>query len=206
MAAFWVVSLLLVITPGADWAYAISAGLRGRSKVAPAVSGLALGAILATLAVAAGVGAVVAEHPMVLTVITGLGAGYLLWLGISMLLRPSEAGVAQGQTGDTPWHWLAKGAFVSGMNPKQLLLLLALLPQFVQHTAQWPVNVQIVVLGVLHAASCAVVYMGVGLGSRHVLGARPTAAQWVSRLSGVLMVGIAIMLLAERILQTAPVV
>jgi threonine/homoserine/homoserine lactone efflux protein len=40
MAGFWAVSLLLVITPGADWAYAISAGLRGRGAVIPAVAGM----------------------------------------------------------------------------------------------------------------------------------------------------------------------
>ncbi|PNQ94439.1 lysine transporter LysE, partial [Pseudomonas gingeri NCPPB 3146 = LMG 5327] len=30
LAAFWAVSFLFVVTPGADWAYAISAGLFGR--------------------------------------------------------------------------------------------------------------------------------------------------------------------------------
>ncbi|WP_394525483.1 hypothetical protein [Paenarthrobacter nicotinovorans] len=33
LAAFWAVSFLFVITPGADWAYAISAGLRHRTVV-----------------------------------------------------------------------------------------------------------------------------------------------------------------------------
>ncbi|PTU04584.1 lysine transporter LysE, partial [Pseudomonas sp. HMWF031] len=40
--AFWAVSILFVITPGADWAYAISAGLKGR-VVIPAVGGLLSG-------------------------------------------------------------------------------------------------------------------------------------------------------------------
>ena len=198
IAAFWLVSFLLVITPGADWAYAISAGLRGRTQVAPAVLGLAAGAMLATVAVAAGVGALVAQYPVVLTVLTLLGAAYLLWLGVAMLRRPCAATVAAAQGHDSPWRWMAKGACVSGLNPKLLLLLLALLPQFVQQTAPWSVALQIVALGAIHAASCCVVYMGVGLGSQRVLGARPAAALWVSRLSGVLMVGIAVMLIAER--------
>lgn len=62
LAAFWAVSLLFVITPGADWAYAISAGLNGR-VVIPAVSGLLSGHLLATLVVAAGVGGLVARYP-----------------------------------------------------------------------------------------------------------------------------------------------
>ena len=39
LAAFWAVSFLLVLVPGADWAYAIAAGLGDRS-VLPAVAGL----------------------------------------------------------------------------------------------------------------------------------------------------------------------
>ncbi len=198
IAAFWLVSFLLVITPGADWAYAISAGLRGRTQVAPAVLGLAAGAMLATVAVAAGVGALVAQYPVVLTVLTLLGAAYLLWLGVAMLRKPSAATVAAAHGHDSAWRWMAKGACVSGLNPKLLLLLLALLPQFVQQTAPWSVALQIVALGAVHAVSCCVVYMGVGLGSQRVLGARPAAALCVSRLSGVLMVGIAVMLIAER--------
>ena len=41
-AAFIVVDLMLVMTPGADWAYAITVGVRG-GRVLPAVAGLAGG-------------------------------------------------------------------------------------------------------------------------------------------------------------------
>ena len=78
LTAFWAVSFLLVITPGADWAYVISAGLRGRRLVLPAVIGLVCGALLATLAVAAGVGSLVAQNPVLLTALTATGALYLM--------------------------------------------------------------------------------------------------------------------------------
>ena len=42
VAAFLVVDVLLVLTPGADWAYAITAGLADR-PVLPAVAGLVTG-------------------------------------------------------------------------------------------------------------------------------------------------------------------
>lgn len=48
--AFWALSMMFVITPGADWAYAISAGLL-------------LGHLMATLIVAAGIGALVTSVP-----------------------------------------------------------------------------------------------------------------------------------------------
>lgn len=86
--AFWAVSILFVITPGVDWAYAISAGMRGR-VVIPAVTGLLLGHLTAILIVAAGVGALVASNPLALSLLTLLGAAYLLWLGINLLLHPA---------------------------------------------------------------------------------------------------------------------
>jgi threonine/homoserine/homoserine lactone efflux protein len=90
---------------------------------------------------------------------------------------------------------------VSGLNPKVFLLFLALLPQFTDPTASWPVPMQIIALGLLHAFSCGVVYLLVGFGSRVVLQARPVAAQVVSRLSGAIMIIIAVLLLIEQILR-----
>jgi threonine/homoserine/homoserine lactone efflux protein len=82
---------------------------------------------------------------------------------------------------------------------------LALLPQFVVATATWPVAGQILVLGGVHVANCAVVYTGVGVGARTVLRARPAAARWMSRISGAAMIIIAGVLVGEQVLaQTAP--
>ena len=39
IAAFWTVSMLFVLTPGADWAYAMAAGIR-HTNVGWAVAGL----------------------------------------------------------------------------------------------------------------------------------------------------------------------
>ena len=129
VAAFWAVSFLLVITPGADWAYAIAAGLRHR-RVLPDVGGLLAGHLAATAVVAAGVAALVARSPLVMTVLTVAGAVYLVWLGIGTLAHPSAPQAATEQATDSWVRQAAKGAGVSGLDPKVFLLLLALLPQF----------------------------------------------------------------------------
>jgi threonine/homoserine/homoserine lactone efflux protein len=67
LTAFWVVSFFLVVTPGADWAYAISAGMRDKA-IAPAIVGMLFGYLMITLIVAAGVGALVKSVPAILTV------------------------------------------------------------------------------------------------------------------------------------------
>jgi len=195
-AAFWAVSVLFVITPGADWAYAISAGIRGR-RVVPAVAGMLSGHLVATLIVAAGVGSVIAGAPGVLTLLTLAGAGYLLWLGLGMLRHPTAPAAGQNDAG-SPLKWALKGFCISGLNPKVFLLFLALLPQFTDVHAAWPLPLQMTALGLVHLISCGVVYLLVGYGSGTVLRTRPRAAQNVSRISGALMIIIAALLLAEQ--------
>jgi len=199
--AFWTVSFLLVLVPGADWAYAIAAGLRDRS-VLPAVAGLLAGYVALTAVLAAGVATVIVRWPLALTVLTALGAVYLLWLGITTVARPPAAGAAADESGQ-PWaRRAARGAGVSGLNPKALLLFAALLPQFITRgtASAWPFAAQIALLGLVHTANCAMVYTSVGTAARRVLRTRPAAATAVSRCSGAAMIVIAALLLAERLL------
>lgn len=185
IAAFWGVSILFILTPGADWAYAISAGLGHR--ITTGVTGLLLGHLMATLVVAAGVGALVAQVPAILTALTIGGALYLMWLGVQTIRHPSTP-VSGGEiAAGSAWGWVGRGWGVSGMNPKVLLLFLALLPQFTSLSSEWPVGGQILALGAVHLISCAAVYLAVALTARIVLGTRPTLARGVSRVSGVLM-------------------
>ena len=95
VAAFWVVALLLIVVPGADWAFVIGTVLGGR-PVLPAVSGLVLGYAGLTIVVAAGVGAVVARSPAALTALTVAGGLYLIWLGARSFARPGAHGVPPG--------------------------------------------------------------------------------------------------------------
>ncbi|MER7398082.1 LysE family transporter [Streptomyces sp. NPDC000151] len=201
IAAFWAVSALLVLVPGADWAYAITAGLRDRS-VLPAVGGLLLGYVGLTLVVVAGLAAVVASNPAVLTALTVLGALYLMWLGVMTLVRPAAPASADVPADAAPGARLLKGAGISGLNPKALLLFVALLPQFAAaHDSGngWPLAAQIAVLGLVHMANCGAVYTGVGVLARTVLRARPVVARAVTRVSGVAMLAIGALLLVERL-------
>ena len=91
LAAFWAVSFLLVLVPGADWAYAIAAQA---GPVGPPGGDQ----ILARLCGADGgshghVAAVIARSPQ-LTVLTTFGAVYLSGLGINTVTRPPAPGAA----------------------------------------------------------------------------------------------------------------
>ncbi|MFC3244355.1 LysE family translocator [Gordonia humi] len=105
---------------------------------------------------------------------------------------------------DAQRSWLAqagRGFGVSALNPKVLLLFVALLPQFTSPTSSWPVGVQILLLGGVHVATTAVVYFTVARGAGRLLTGRPRLARAVGRASGAIMMAVAVVLIAEQILS-----
>ncbi len=198
IVAFWAVALLLIIVPGADWAFILSSGLRGRT-VLPAVSGIVLGYAGITLVVAAGVGALVARSPAFLTGLTIAGGLYLMWHGARTLAGPSAPGDHAGAPAGASRGTLARGIGVSALNPKGLLVFLALLPQFTDPRGSWPPAAQLGTLGLVFVASCAVFYLCLGSFARRILGSRPAAARAITRFSGAAMIVIGALLLADRL-------
>ncbi|MER8224424.1 LysE family translocator [Streptomyces sp. NPDC094143] len=201
LAAFLAMDLLLVFTPGADWAFAITAGLRDRSVV-PAVAGLVAGYAGYTLLAVAGLVVVVASSGTLLTALTVAGAGYLVWLGWETLRQPAVPGAAgpgAGTEGSSRLRVMLRGAGTSGLNPKALLLYFSLFPQFIDPAGSWPVATQTGLLGALHMTACAVVYLAVGVLARTVLSTRPAVARAVTRASGAVMIVIGGLLLVERL-------
>ncbi|MBM7831695.1 threonine/homoserine/homoserine lactone efflux protein [Agromyces cerinus] len=201
LLACWAMMTFMVLVPGPDWAYIIASGLRDRS-ILPALSGILIGYLAAVAAVAVGVGAAVAAMPWVLSGLTFAAAAYLVYLGMRVLIEPPGlvAGAGPGGGAETrPWLRLVQGAGVSGLNPKGLLVLVVLLPQFTDAAGAWPIPVQLAVLGLIFVGSCALVYFVVGMGARTVLRARPSAMRLVSRISGAAMVVLAVVLVVEQL-------
>lgn len=201
--AFILVAAALACTPGVDWAYSITAGLRQRSFV-PAVAGLCGGYVLHTALLVAGLAAVLAGMPGVLGWITLAGAGYLMWLGISTLRSwrgaSFSAADAVGRPSASQLRTFLQGMGTSGINPKGLLFYVALIPQFVSADASLPVPVQSGLLGMTFVALAGLVYTAVALLSRTLLQSRPGAARAVTLASGIIMVLLGLVLLGEQLL------
>jgi len=198
IAAFWAVAAFLIAVPGADWAYVIGTVLSGRPVIV-AVSGIVIGYAVITIVVAAGVGAVVARTPASLAALTIAGGLYLLWLGVRSFLRPAGHGPAQGPAARTDRATFVKGIGVSGLNPKGLLVFLAVLPQFATPRGTWPLTVQLAVLGLVFMLTCAAFYLGMGSVAHKILDGRPSIARVVSRFSAAAMIVLGMLLLAEHL-------
>jgi threonine/homoserine/homoserine lactone efflux protein len=87
-----------------------------------------------------------------------------------------------------PRATLARGVGVSGLNPKGLLLFLALLPQFTSPRWSWPLAAQLGFLGLVFMLTCGAFYFCLGSSARKILHARPAAARAVTRFSGAAMI------------------
>jgi threonine/homoserine/homoserine lactone efflux protein len=199
LASFAALDFLLVMTPGADWAFAIAAGLKGDGVVAP-VAGLAAGYLAQAALVTAGLGGLLARNADALRIITIGGAVYLLSLGIAVIRRPAPI-TAAAKDAVSRIRGGLRGAAVSGLNPKGLLLFFAIVPQFVVAKAAWPVPVQLATLGLFHVAACSVVYLSVALGAGRLLRSKPGAAHIVGRVSGAAMILVALALTGERLIS-----
>ena len=200
--AFVVVAVTLACTPGVDWAYSISAGLRQRSFL-PAVAGLCSGYVLHTVLLVAGLAALLTGVPGLLGWLTIAGAAYLLWLGVSTTRSwrgaSFSADDAVGQSRNQLRTFL-QGMGTSGINPKGLLFFLALVPQFVSPEASLPVPVQSGVLGLTFVLFAGIIYTAGALTSRKLLQSRPSAARVVTLASGIIMMGLGTVLLGEQLL------
>ena len=137
LVAFAVASVVLIAVPGPSVLFVIgrSLALGWRGGVLT-VLGNATGQLVQVIAVALGVGVVVAESVVLFSIVKFAGAAYLVFLGIRTILR---RGHAARQPAPAPpssrWTLVRQGALVGATNPKSVVFFVAILPQFVDYHA-----------------------------------------------------------------------
>jgi threonine/homoserine/homoserine lactone efflux protein len=129
--AFVGVLLVVLCTPGPDFAVVLRHALTRPRRGARAAAGIVTGLAGHTLAAAAGLSAVLAALPDVLTAIRLAGAAYLVWLAVHALRAAlvRDPGAAQARVRSS--HPYLDGLAGNLLNPKALLFFLGLIPQFV---------------------------------------------------------------------------
>lgn len=160
LLAFLPVALALNLLPGPDMMFCLAQGLRGGPRRAWAASaGIAAGAMVHVTLAGLGLGAAVAAYPAAFGAIRWAGAAYLLWLAWrTWTAPPAEPTSAAARR---PWAAFRDGMLVNLSNPKVILFILALLPQFVSHAL--PVLPQFIVMGAIIATGGLLVNGAVGV-------------------------------------------
>jgi threonine/homoserine/homoserine lactone efflux protein len=134
LGLFILSGLLLNITPGQDTLYIVGRTMsQGRRAGLMSVLGIASGSIIHTLAAAFGLSAILATSAGAFTAVKLVGAAYLVYLGIRMLLdRAVTSGVAREFTSESDGAIYRAGLLTNVLNPKVALFFMAFLPQFVE--------------------------------------------------------------------------
>src|SRR5450756_722141 len=134
LTLFLLSGLLLNITPGVDFLYVLGRGAsRGFGAGVWASLGIGAGCCVHIVAAALGLSAVLASSASAFTVVKWIGAGYLFYMGVSMLTQRGglkvSLPVAPGQTTMARIFW--QGFATNVLNPKVALFFLAFVPQFI---------------------------------------------------------------------------
>ncbi len=136
---FLTAAVLLAVAPGPGMLYVLARSLAGgrREGVLSAV-GTFFGGMVHVLAAAAGVSMILAQSAMAFAVVKYVGAGYLCYLGVRMVVEARKNGAAneiQAAASLPRRSPLWQGVTTEVLNPKTALFFLSFIPQFVNRQA-----------------------------------------------------------------------
>jgi threonine/homoserine/homoserine lactone efflux protein len=201
LAAYAVAAGLLTLTPGLDTALILrTAAAEGPKRAIFAVLGISLGCLLWGAAVALGLGALLEASKLAFTILKWVGAAYLVWLGLNLLLKPRDRFeiTAGGPAGGGDFTWMRRGLLTNLLNPKIGVFYVSFLPQFLPAGVQAGPFIFLlaaihVVIGACWAACLIAATQPIAAALR-----RPPVVRWLDRATGVVFLGFGVRLALER--------
>ncbi len=193
LLAFSLAALLLILIPGPSVLFAIARSLSlGPTAGMLSATGNALGVLPHVVAVSLGLGALIAQSVVLFTVVKVAGAAYLVYLGVQAIRHRQVQATPEAVVAAGPLKLLREGFLVGFTNPKTVVFLLAVLPQFVA-PAQGAVPLQLATLGLIFAVIAVVCDCGWALlagNARRWLAGSPQRVGQLGGFGGVMMVGL----------------
>jgi len=133
LLGFLALALVIIIVPGPSVVFTIGRALvLGPGPAVLSVAGNVVGVGVQIVAVAFGAGAIVVASPPLFFAIKVLGAGFLIYLGISAFRHRADPLEVSGSDSKVNAKRILSQSFVVGItNAKTLVFFLAAFPQFV---------------------------------------------------------------------------
>ena len=162
--AYFLAAWLIALSPGSGAVLSMSHGLQyGVRQTTATIVGLQIGLAFILLVAGAGVGALLLASTTAFMVVKVLGAGYLIWLGVKQWRAPvdgaaSDAAAPSEPAGLSVRQRLLRGALTNATNPKGIVFMVAVLPQFIDPNK--PLALQLAILLVTTLAVDSVVMHG----------------------------------------------
>ncbi|EKO3979509.1 homoserine/homoserine lactone efflux protein [Vibrio fluvialis] len=157
--AYVATAIVFSLAPGSGTVNSINNGLSyGTRKSLASIAGLQIGLAIHIMLVGAGIGALVAQSALAFTIIKWVGAVYLVWLGIQKW-RDRSSLVADAATQTlSAGTLLRKAVLINLTNPKSIVFLVALFPQFLDPARDQ--MTQLLVLGITTVTIDSFVMLG----------------------------------------------
>jgi threonine/homoserine/homoserine lactone efflux protein len=160
-----------------------------------------MGGLLHVLAAALGLSLLIARSAMLFSLVKYIGAAYLVYLGVRMLLRKDQPLTVEPVASQGARRALCEGIVVEALNVKTALFFLAFLPQFASPAE--PLVAQLVLLGSICVVLNTLVDVIAVFAAARLLKsstARAARARLLTRTSGIVMVSLgAYLALARRV-------
>jgi threonine/homoserine/homoserine lactone efflux protein len=129
--AFVAATAVLLVIPGPTIllvvSYALGQGLRA---AAPMAIGVALGDFTAMTLSMLGIGALLATSASLFAILKWIGAAYLVWLGWKLWCAGASVTAGPRTQAGSAWRMIGHAWLVTALNPKSITFFVAFLPQF----------------------------------------------------------------------------
>jgi len=199
-STFILAGIILNLTPGADTMYILGRSIsEGKKSGVVSALGIASGALLHCIFAALGLSILLAKSAIAFSVVKYVGAVYLIYLGIKLLLSKSapikEALLKEETTLNFSKIYIS-GILTNVLNPKVALFFLAFLPQFIDPkyaTSALP----FIILGLTFVATGTIWCLLLALFSArlaHKIRKNQKVKFWLDKTTGVLFVFLGIKL------------
>lgn len=196
--AFVIAFVLLLLLPGpGNLALITSAGKGGLAGGVASVFGLLLGDQILLWLTVAGMAAVLSEHPVIFHVLQWLGAAYLVWLGVKMLMaRPGDKPMLNIKAG----HYFRQTMVITLFNPKAIMFYVAFFPQFIdpsKHQGLLTFGVMAATIAVLGFAYCLSVVLVTHYMAERIR-ANPRVTSVLQKIAGLFLIGFGVKLALSK--------
>jgi threonine/homoserine/homoserine lactone efflux protein len=195
LAAFVLISFVLIAVPGPNVLFVISRSLMlGRTAGVGTAVGGQIGVYTQVAAVAFGVGTLVQRSVAMFSIIKLAGAAYLVYLGVQAIRHRRSLTVAlDAAVPKKTIRRILRDGFVVGVtNPKAIVFFAAVLPQFADRSAGH-VPLQMLLLGAVFIAIAALCDSSWALAAgtaRSWLARSPRRLELIGGTGGLVMIGI----------------
>ncbi|MEO0938659.1 MAG: LysE family translocator [Pseudomonadota bacterium] len=190
--AFAAASTALLVIPGPTLMMVLSYALSDGRRVAVASAlRVATGDLIAMTLSVIGLGAILLTSALAFTVLKWVGAVYLVYLGVRMIL--SARGASSTLTGRTPGQSPGRVfrdlTTVTALNPKSNTFFIAFVPQFIDPGAAYAPQAGILIATFVGIAAINALVFALAATLLRSQITRPRVQAWLTRAGGATLIG-----------------